>query len=162
MRVFYASLPPPFPLPASVRSLLSPPRFIMRRLSAILVLCAWLFANGAHWDLVQSFAWGRMIATYSQSMPLAEAIRLTFTADNLCGVCEFVADGKTRADSDGNAPDALPRDPAAKATLILAAAPEHCFVFASASASAPKWPAEHFRPDACARPAPPTEPPRAV
>lgn len=132
----------------------------MRRLSAILVLCAWLLANGAHWDLVQSFAWGRMIANYSQSMPLSEAIRLTFTADNLCGVCEFVADGKTRADADGTTPEAAPRDPAPKATLILAAAPEHVFIFASAPE--PEWPAEHFRPDANARPAPPTEPPRAA
>ncbi len=134
----------------------------MRRRSAIFVLCAWLLANGAHWDLVQSFAWGRMIATYSQSMPLSEAIRLTFTADNLCGVCEFVADGKTRADADGSTPEALPRDPAAKATLLLAAAPEHRFDLAPASAPAPEWPAEHFQPAACARPAPPTEPPRAV
>ena len=132
----------------------------MRRLSAILVLCVWLLANGAHWDLVQSFAWGRMIATYSQSMPLAEAIRLTFTPDNLCGVCEFVADGKTRADSDGTAPETTPRDPAAKAPLILVAAPEHVFVFVSAPA--PEWPAEHFRPHARARPAPPAEPPRAA
>jgi hypothetical protein len=132
----------------------------MRRLSAILVLCTWLLANGAHWDLVQSFAWGRMIANYSQSMPLSEAIRLTFTADNLCRVCEFVADGKTRSDADCVSPEATPRDPAAKAVLHLASAPEHIFVFASAPE--PDWPAEHFRPEACARPAPPTEPPRAV
>jgi hypothetical protein len=132
----------------------------MRRLSAILVLCAWLLANGAHWDLVQGFAWGRMIANYSQSMPLAEALRLTFTADNLCGVCEFVADGKTRADADGTTPEAIPRDPSAKVPLLLATAPEHLFVFASAPA--PEWPAEQFRPDARARPAPPTEPPRAA
>jgi hypothetical protein len=130
----------------------------MRRFSAILVLCAWLLANGAHWDLVQSFAWGRMIANYSQTMPLAEAIRLTFTADNLCGVCEFVADGKTRADD--TTPEAAPRDPAPKATLLLATAPEHVFVFASAPE--PRWPAEHFRPAAHARPAPPVEPPRAA
>lgn len=133
----------------------------MRRLCSIFVLCAWLLANGAHWDLVQSFAWGRMIATYSQTMPVAEAVRLTFTADNLCGVCEFVADGKTRADAgDLSATDAAAKDPAAKAVLLLATAPEHVFVFASAPA--PSWPAEHLRPDAIARPAPPAEPPRAA
>lgn len=130
----------------------------MRRLCSLFVLCAWLLANGAHWDLVQSFAWGRMIANYSQSMPLAEAIRLTFTADNLCGVCEFVADGKTRSDTDATAPEASPRDPAAKATLLLATAPEHRFIFSSIPA--PLWPTEQFRPSACARAAPPTEPPR--
>lgn len=132
----------------------------MRRYQAIFVLCAWLLANGAHWDLVQGFAWGRMIATYSQTMPLAEAIRLTFTADNLCGVCEFVADGKTRSADDATKPEASPRDPSAKSTLLLAAAPEHVFVFSIIPGQ--EWPFEHFRPDACARPAPPTEPPRAA
>lgn len=132
----------------------------MRRLSALFVLCAWLFSSGAQWDLVQGFAWGRMIANYSRTMPLSEAIRMTFKADTLCGVCEFVADGKTRADADGSAPEATPRDPLAKDVLLLATAPARLFTFAAVSG--PEWPTEHFQPDAIARPAPPTEPPRAV
>ena len=55
-------------------------------------------ATGSHWDLVQSFGWGRMIAKYAQSMPLAEAVRLTFTTDNFCGVCTFVQSAQTSAD----------------------------------------------------------------
>lgn len=104
-----------------------------------------------------------MIAAYSQTMPMADAIRLTFTADNLCGVCEFVANARTR-DGDGSAAGDLDRapasDPAAKAKAPLALPPEHFLIFASAPA--PQWPAEHLLADACARPAPPTEPPRAA
>jgi hypothetical protein len=131
----------------------------MRRISTWLVLLAWLLAGGAQWDLLQSFAWGRMIATYSRTMPLAEAVRLTFTADNLCGVCEFVAAGKTRAPSDDTRP-APAREADAKAKAPLAPAPEHLLVFASPPA--PPWPRRHFAPGACARPAPPTPPPRAA
>ena len=69
------------------------------KVSLLLSLAAWLLATGSHWDLVQTFAWGRMIALYSQSMPLQEAIRLTFTPENMCGVCEVVAD----AQQDANA-----------------------------------------------------------
>lgn len=100
-----------------------------------------------------------MIASYSRTMPLAEAVRLTFTPDNLCDVCAFVAEAKTRAEASGDGVDA-PADPSAKAKAPLATPPEHLFVFASAPA--PEWPAEHFSPGACARPAPPVEPPRAA
>ncbi len=133
----------------------------MRRLSTLFVLCAWLLASGAHWDLAQGFGWARMVVNYSRTMPLQEAVRLTFSPENLCGVCEFVAEGKTRADAGGSsATDTPPAPDSAKGKLFFATAPEHVFV--CGPAPAPSWPAEHFLADACARPAPPTEPPRAV
>jgi len=70
-----------------------------QRVSLILTLSAWLLATGSHWDLVQTFGWGRMIATYAKTMPVSEAVRLTFTGDNLCSVCEFVQDSKQAQDS---------------------------------------------------------------
>lgn len=63
------------------------------------MLAAWLLATGSHWDLIQTFAWGRMIATYSRTMPLAQAVRLTFTPDNLCGVCKSVSEAKQQQDA---------------------------------------------------------------
>lgn len=133
---------------------------IMRRLTTFFVLCAWLLASGAHWDVVQSFAWGRMIATYSRTMPLDQAVRLTFSADNLCGICTFVADAKTRVSDETSPAGTAPDAPVAAAKLFLALPPEHVFVFRSVTA--PEWPADDFSLDACARPAPPTEPPRAA
>jgi hypothetical protein len=65
-----------------------------RRLQLCTLLFAWLLTTGSQWDAVQAFGWGRMIVTYAQSMPLAQAIELTFTADNLCGVCEAVSEAK--------------------------------------------------------------------
>ncbi|MEI8088975.1 MAG: hypothetical protein WCG63_05200 [Opitutaceae bacterium] len=64
------------------------------RLSFILTLTAWLLATGSHWDLVQTFGWGRMIATYSQSMSLSQAVKKTFSAGETCGVCDAVATAK--------------------------------------------------------------------
>jgi hypothetical protein len=91
---------------------------VRSRFVTLLVLAAWLLASGAHWDFLQSFAWGKMIATYSQTMPLREAVRLTFTADNLCGVCEWVADGKTR-DADEDAANPFAAQAKAKALLVM-------------------------------------------
>ena len=72
-----------------------------RQLSLILTLTAWLFATGGHWDLVQTFGWGRMIVTYSQSMSLRQAVEKTFAGDTLCGVCEMVQGGKQQQDAAG-------------------------------------------------------------
>lgn len=73
-----------------------------QKASLILTLAAWLLATGSHWDLVQTFAWGKMFATYAQSMSYADAARLTFTTDNFCGICEIVQEA---ADADeSNAP----------------------------------------------------------
>jgi len=132
----------------------------MRRFFTLTVLFAWLLASGAQWDLLQGFAWGRMIATYSRTMPLGEAVRLTFTPENVCDVCVFVAEAKTRSDDRSGGPGQTPADAVAKAKAPLAPAPEHAFVFAVLPA--PIWPRETFRPDARARPTPPTEPPRAA
>lgn len=133
----------------------------MRRLSAIFVLCAWLLASGAQWDMVQGFAWARMFFTYSQTMPVAEALKKTFQSDNLCGVCEFVADAKTRADADRPAAqDPVPRDPGLKITLFLPCAPDVSIAMRLLTV-------DRVRPDdptarSHARPAPPTEPPRRL
>lgn len=64
------------------------------RLSLILTLTAWLLATGSHWDLVQTFAWGRMIVTSAQSMPLLSAVKRTFTPEAMCDLCHVVAAAK--------------------------------------------------------------------
>jgi hypothetical protein len=96
-----------------------------RRISLIMMLTAWLLATGSHWDLVQTFAWGRMIATYSQSMSLAQAVRLTFTPDNLCGVCESVSQAKQQQDAA-----TPPGDTKAFGKILLVFQPQPVFVAA--------------------------------
>jgi hypothetical protein len=64
-----------------------------KRAHVIVVLLAWFLSTGAHWDLVQTFGWGRMIAKYAQIMPLAKAVEKTFSGE-LCSVCEVVNDAK--------------------------------------------------------------------
>ena len=72
-----------------------------RQVFLVLTLTAWLLATGSHWDLVQTFGWGRMIVTYSRSMPLRQAIEKTFSGDTLCGVCELVQGAKSQQDANG-------------------------------------------------------------
>ncbi len=72
-----------------------------RQVSLILTLTAWLLATGSHWDLVQTFGWGRMIVTYSHSMSLRQAVEKTFAGDTLCGVCEVVQGAKQQQDAAG-------------------------------------------------------------
>ncbi|MDF3058631.1 MAG: hypothetical protein K0R17_2846 [Rariglobus sp.] len=92
------------------------------------MLTAWLLATGSHWDLVQTFAWGRMIATYSQSMSLSQAVKLTFTSDNLCGICESVSEAKQQQDA------ALPSEGKALGKIQLVYQPAPTFHLAPSAA----------------------------
>src|ERR1700712_3398132 len=84
-----------------------PPHF-----SLLLTLTAWLLATGSHWDLLQTFAWGRMLATYSQSMPLLEAAQKTFSPDGMCGICHAVADAKQKESAaDSTTPGGAGKSP---------------------------------------------------
>jgi hypothetical protein len=88
------------------------------KLSLILTLTAWLLATGSHWDFVQTFAWGSMIAGYAQKMPFADAVKKTFSPETMCGLCHVVADAK---ESTANEPAAL--DTRAFGKIVLACAP---------------------------------------
>lgn len=126
-----------------------------RRLSLLMTLAAWLLATGSHWDLVQTFAWGKMFATYAQSMSYVDAARLTFTSDNLCGVCELVRD--VRQSSHENGQPAPAEAGAKKVQLAL-------FVSNPVVLTAPDAPAwslsDHSLPTPRTQ-APPVPPPRA-
>jgi len=125
-----------------------------RKLSLITMLTAWLLATGSHWDLVQTFAWGRMIATYSQSMSLSQAVKLTFTADNLCGVCESVSEAKQHTDSS------LPADAKTPGKILLVFQPHS--EFSAMLPEAGKWVPREQVPDERDRPPPPVRPPRVM
>ncbi|HEY0968323.1 MAG TPA: hypothetical protein VGD88_13105 [Opitutaceae bacterium] len=119
-----------------------------------MTLSAWLLATGSHWDLVQTFAWGRMIAAYSQSMSLGDAIKKTFTAENLCGVCEVVNDAKQGQDTTGSGAGKLDH----KVQLAFAASP---VVVVTATESSP-WLLVDVIPPSTVATAPPTPPPRVA
>ncbi len=125
-----------------------------RRFQIILVLVAWLLASGGQWQLIQSFAWGRMIATYAKTMPLSEAVRLTFTPDNLCGICELVAAAQQQETSD--AP--LPAGASLDAKNLFLTMPGAAFIL-DAPESAGWALRDSLMPDS-ARKTPPLPPPR--
>ncbi|GAB1488096.1 hypothetical protein MASR2M8_05390 [Opitutaceae bacterium] len=125
-----------------------------RKFSLLMTLSAWLLATGSHWDLVQTFAWGRMIAAYSQSMSLGDAIKKTFTAENLCGVCEVVNDAKQGQDATGAGAGKLNH----KVQLAYATNPVVIMVAPEAS----PWLIVDVIPPSVVATAPPTPPPRVA
>ena len=79
----------------------------MRRRLSILSLCfAWLCANGALWNAVQVVGWAKMFHDYSQVMPVAHALEITFSGDAACALCHI---SRTAQDA---AREQLPRDTA--------------------------------------------------
>lgn len=74
------------------------------KLSLIVTLFAWLLATGSHWDLVQTFAWGNMIAGYTQEMSFSAAVQKTFSPETMCNLCHAVADAKQQESQNAPAP----------------------------------------------------------
>lgn len=127
---------------------------LRRRGSLIVLLFAWLLATGSHWDLVQTFAWGRMIANYSATMSVVAAVRLTFTPETMCGVCQTVSEAKQQRDSDST----LPAD--GKGKILLVFQPDEAFV-AAISSGAFRAPGNFFA-RLRDRSPPPVPPPRGL
>lgn len=77
-----------------------------RTLSTTCLLLAWLCANGAVWNVVQVVAWAKMFHTYSQMMPVTDALELTFDGSAPCEMCTIAQAGQDTARKQ------LPRDAA--------------------------------------------------
>ncbi len=126
-----------------------------RQLSLLLTLAAWLLATGSHWDLVQTFAWGRMIADYSHDMSFAQAVTKTFSPQTMCSLCHAVATAKQQESGSAAVPAKSP------GKIILVCAPR-ALVFAS---PAPQCSGQVSPPPVASsidRSAPPLPPPRAL
>jgi hypothetical protein len=72
------------------------------QISIVLLLC--FASSGAQWDVVQTFAWGRMMANYSRAMPLAEAMAKTFDGE-MCPLCRLVANARKQEQSRSGIPE---------------------------------------------------------
>ena len=70
-----------------------PPR-MTRKLIQWSAIFAIVFSIGAHWVVLQSFAWFGMAVSFSQTAPLKEALGKTFDGQHPCKLCDFVAKGK--------------------------------------------------------------------
>lgn len=70
-----------------------------RTLSTTALLLAWLCANGAVWNVVQVVAWAKMFHDYSQVMPVAEALQLTFDGSAPCDMCHLAQGAQDTARS---------------------------------------------------------------
>lgn len=124
-----------------------------RRLSLIFTLFAWLLATGSQWDLVQTFAWGRMFVTNVQSMSVAEAARLTFSPEGRCEICHVVSDAKQQQENSATIPGGK-----VDAKILLAFEPASSPVVAAPDFSS--WSLSDPLASSLARSAPPVPPPR--
>ena len=58
------------------------------------VVGALTLSLGAHWLVLQSFAWATMIVPYAQDDSFSGAVTKTFDGEHPCKLCRFVREGK--------------------------------------------------------------------
>ncbi len=126
-----------------------------RRLALLITLTAWLLATGSQWDLVQVFAWGRMLAINTQVLPLIEAAKLTFSPEGRCELCSAVATAKQQQENSAAVPGGK-----ADAKILLAFEPAPSPVVAVPDFS--PWSLSDPLVRAMNRAAPSVPPPRAA
>jgi hypothetical protein len=71
----------------------------MRRCAVVLVLVAFIFSSGGQWAVLQCVAWANMIREYSQMVPVARAVQMTFSGQYPCAMCKAIADRKKQQDT---------------------------------------------------------------
>ena len=64
------------------------------RFGNVVLMIAVLAATGAHWSVLQSIAWTRMLATNLSTCSFTEAVQKTFDGQHPCGLCKTIAAGK--------------------------------------------------------------------
>ena len=69
----------------------------------MLLLAAWLLATGSPWDVLQLFAWSRMLVDNVTVMPLPAAIERTFSPAGMCDICQVVQAARQEARADAPA-----------------------------------------------------------
>ncbi len=78
----------------------------LRPLRGLVLLLAWLFATGTHWDLVQVAGWARMWYRSAQTESVVVALDSTFAPGATCELCAVADEGRA---AHGPASDALLR-----------------------------------------------------
>jgi hypothetical protein len=63
----------------------------MSRIAHGVVVLALCLSIGAHWVVLQSVAWGTMVAQYAQHVPLSQAVAQTFDGDHPCNLCKRIS-----------------------------------------------------------------------
>ena len=64
---------------------------VLRKIVRWLVVSALCISVGGPWLALQSIAWGVMIAKYSQSGTIAQAVAQTFDGQHACSLCQGIA-----------------------------------------------------------------------
>ena len=72
------------------------------RTCCLLALC--VVGSGAQWDLLQVFAWEKMVVGHMRTMSLSASVAKTFDGE-MCPICRMVARAKAQEQPHPAAPD---------------------------------------------------------
>jgi hypothetical protein len=125
---------------------------VFRRLQLLIAFIACLISTGVQWDVLQVFAWGRMIIGYANTMSLSEAVEETFDGE-MCELCKVVNEAKQQEQT-------IPEQSLSKQKFLLICPASSVFV--SAPLQSARWLNTSVLWHSHLRGEPPLPPPRAA
>lgn len=117
------------------------PEVPARRWRVLLLLGGWVLATGAHWDVIQVVAWGRMWLENVQTRSAFDALARTFSPEGMCQVCHSVQAAKhARQENPAVPASVLDKAPLLiqAGTRVVVAAPDVAFWLSGAAALMPE------------------------
>lgn len=123
------------------------------RLTAIILALA--LSMGLDWAALQAVAWTRMLAGFSQSMPMGRAITRTFDGLHPCTLCLAIRRGR---EAERNASSPITLENQIKLEFDLPVAPVSVFLTAPTPSSFPGSDTFSTRSHAPPKPRPRTRP----
>jgi len=67
---------------------------VFRRLATSLLLTAFVMSCGGHWYALQGVAWVKMVAEFSENVPVAEAVQMAVSGEYPCQMCKAISEKK--------------------------------------------------------------------
>ena len=67
---------------------------MFRRLATSLLLTAFVMSCGGHWYALQGVAWVKMVAEFSENVPVAEAVQMAVSGEYPCQMCKAISEKK--------------------------------------------------------------------
>lgn len=89
----------------------------LKAIRTVSLLTAFFLLIGGHWAVLQSVAWGKMVASYSREGSLEKAVEKTFSGQHPCSLCKKIS---TERQKETKAPWSLEKKEAFSTFLMEA------------------------------------------
>ena len=101
---------------------------MLRRISHILLIIAFMGATGSHWAVLQTVAWTNMFVDNATEEPLSSALIKTFDGHHPCALCKQIDQGRQSEKKADSQPETKKPEFLNQKSNLVISPPNHFFL----------------------------------